>query len=486
MDYHSRNKILPTDAGLQIFGYDAAESDPNLTSYFVETSSFNKVVSGKTLLVLGRKGSGKSAIFKMLSSKDITNTTVIPITPKLFALDVLNDFTKKYPESPFNKELAYCCAWRYSLLLELLLSIEKNGKMLKIGADANIHDWLRKNIAFDTDIISRTIAFLEKWTIEKVTLSQLSATVKESDTRQPLVGQDIETTLPSIQSALNSRRYIIAIDNLDEGWLNNEDARAYLAGLVLASRELSSIHNLRITIFMRTDVFRVLESSYQHMDKFRESIEYIIWNPTSLSHLIALRIQCYFGIKLERSYDSWKRLFPIKMPNGFYASSHIIERTFLRPREVIQYCRLVIDNAVKYKKPYSDYRDIEQAEIQYSDWKLNDLSGEYSAYYKNLDVFLQCFKREHPMMLRDELISTIETAVSRSGLCSISNDAINLTNDNIVSLMYQMGFIRALYPKQGGKFTYITSSTDQNLICNDITHWDIHPAFRSKLIVKRR
>jgi energy-coupling factor transporter ATP-binding protein EcfA2 len=481
-----KQTVLPTDAGYQIFGCDAAESDQNLSEYFIETSSYTKVLAGRTLLVLGRKGSGKSAIFKMLSTKSVPNLTVIPITPKLFALDVLNAFITKYPASPFNRELAYSCAWRYSLLLELLLSIENRFGALKIGAEANIHSWLRKNVVFNTDIISRTVAFLEQWTVNKVSFGQLAAAVSQVDLREPLVGQDIETTIPDIRSILNKHRFLITIDNLDEGWVNTTEARAYLAGLVLASRELSLIHNLSITIFMRTDVFRVLESSYQHMDKFRESIEYILWNPTSLSRLIALRIQRYFQVNGESNMHSWKRLFPPKMPNSFYTLNHIIERTFLRPREVIQFCRLIIDNAVKYKKVKSDYRDIQQAESQYSDWKLSDLSGEYSAYYNRIDTFLYCFRRVDPQMTRKELEEVIKIALKQSGFSPIDNKNIELTPNEIISLLYSMGFLRALYPKIGRGYSYIASSSEPNLICNDIEFWDIHPAFRSKLIIKPR
>jgi len=339
MAYDSRRKFLPPDAGFQIFGADAAEDDPNLSSYFLQTSTWQKVLAGHTLVVLGRKGSGKSAIFKMLAESHAQNLVVIPVTPRLFALDILNEFRTKYPSSPFNQEIAYATAWRYSLMLELLLAIEDSTGKLKLGGEAGVHDWLRKNVEFDADIISRTVAFLEKWTVEKVSLAQLSVAITGASRRGPLVGQDIDQAVPDVEKSLEQKKYLIAIDNLDEGWINKEDARTYLAGLILAAKELSRLKNLNVIVFMRTDMFRVLETAYQHMDKFRQSIEYIEWNPTSLSRLICLRIQNYFGIENESNDVTWRRLFPERMENNFLCYKHIIERTFLRPREICDFSR---------------------------------------------------------------------------------------------------------------------------------------------------
>lgn len=484
MDHRARKQVLSPDTGFQIFGADAAEDDPNLSSYFVRTNTWQKVLDGRTLVVLGRKGSGKSAIFKMLIEEAPKNTHVIPVTPRLFALDILNSFKSKYPDSPFNQEIAYATAWRYSLMLELLLVIEDITGCLKLGGEAGVHDWLRKHVEFDADIISRTVAFLEKWTIEKVSLAQLSVAVTGDHRRGPLVGQDIDQTIPDLEKSLEKAKYVIAIDNLDEGWVNKEDARTYLAGLIISAKELSRLKNLNVIVFMRTDMYRALETAYQHMDKFRQSIEYIEWNPTSLARMISLRIQKYFDIEDESNDASWRRLFPEHMENNFLTYKHITERTFLRPREIIQFCRLIIDTAAKFKKGKADTRDIRTAEIQYSDWKLNDLSGEYSAYYRNIDKFLECFRRTDARFSRQELEECTKTAIDNGALTAVDGDTKKVSVENVITLLYQMGFLRARFRTREGRWRYVSSSNEPNLISSTVNDWDLHPAFRSKLIIK--
>ena len=48
------------------FGAPAAERDigTGLTDYFVESETFHRVEKGEKLIILGNRGSGKSAIFK--------------------------------------------------------------------------------------------------------------------------------------------------------------------------------------------------------------------------------------------------------------------------------------------------------------------------------------------------------------------------------------------------------------------------------------
>jgi hypothetical protein len=44
------------------FGGDVAENDANLDAYFVETSAFLDVINDEADLIIGPKGSGKTAI----------------------------------------------------------------------------------------------------------------------------------------------------------------------------------------------------------------------------------------------------------------------------------------------------------------------------------------------------------------------------------------------------------------------------------------
>jgi len=65
------------------FGGDVAENDEKLDKYFIETSSFREIVEDQVDLILGPKGSGKTAIFRRLSDphayiSQLDDTDIVP------------------------------------------------------------------------------------------------------------------------------------------------------------------------------------------------------------------------------------------------------------------------------------------------------------------------------------------------------------------------------------------------------------------------
>src|SRR5438445_416751 len=61
------------------FGSRVAEEEPELSSYFVETDQWQSTRAGAIDIVYGAKGSGKSAIYSLLASreKDFTNQGIL-------------------------------------------------------------------------------------------------------------------------------------------------------------------------------------------------------------------------------------------------------------------------------------------------------------------------------------------------------------------------------------------------------------------------
>ena len=79
-------KIKKIDFG-EIDGY----GDPNLEKYFLDNGYWDKIIDGKVFFVVGKKGTGKSSIYRMIEREAC----------KKGCLVVNNDFG----EFPFEKLL---------------------------------------------------------------------------------------------------------------------------------------------------------------------------------------------------------------------------------------------------------------------------------------------------------------------------------------------------------------------------------------------
>ena len=66
------------------WGDDSAEKDPYLLHYFVQSAAFQRLRERQKSIVVGRKGSGKSAVRKKLEQtfSSEVNTHVINLSPK--------------------------------------------------------------------------------------------------------------------------------------------------------------------------------------------------------------------------------------------------------------------------------------------------------------------------------------------------------------------------------------------------------------------
>ncbi|MFH1019898.1 MAG: hypothetical protein V1782_04680 [Pseudomonadota bacterium] len=102
------------------WGDDSAEKDPYLLHYFVQSQAFQRLKAKQKSFVIGRKGSGKSAVRKKLEetfSSD-TSTHVINLSPKFNSIrNILND---KEISSGFGQEIFFQHTWIRQILLDCL------------------------------------------------------------------------------------------------------------------------------------------------------------------------------------------------------------------------------------------------------------------------------------------------------------------------------------------------------------------------------
>ncbi|SEM84893.1 hypothetical protein SAMN04489760_1691 [Syntrophus gentianae] len=105
------------------WGDDSAEKDPYLFEYFVASDTFRRLKQKTKGIVVGRKGSGKSALRKKLEQEFASDedTFVVSITPKYNSIKtVLND---QDIVNSFGKEIFFQHTWLRQILLDSLCRV---------------------------------------------------------------------------------------------------------------------------------------------------------------------------------------------------------------------------------------------------------------------------------------------------------------------------------------------------------------------------
>lgn len=102
------------------WGDDSAEKDAYLLDYFVSSDSFRRLAEKSKSIVIGRKGSGKSALLKKLDQvfSEDEETHVVKLSPKYNSIrTILND---KDISGGFGQEIFFQHTWLRQIYLDIL------------------------------------------------------------------------------------------------------------------------------------------------------------------------------------------------------------------------------------------------------------------------------------------------------------------------------------------------------------------------------
>lgn len=482
--------IKKSDVNLtDLFGRDRAQEDNNLKYYFVKTTQYSEIQNGEKELVLGRKGSGKSAMFTMLAEDAAKDSDTIPVKISFNGEDFIY-IERWLSQHNFNEELnddwKYSLAWKDFILSELIYScintdffdyLEPSLKQKMID-EGFIDDsaWKRFAKSLLKTFKGEVQGKIGKYSFDFSNLTDFSSTDKKQL-------QD------ALDNLISNNNFFVVIDNLDEPWKNNNSMNAWLRGLVFSIRQLKREYkNIKIVAFLRTDIYDIISKGSDLFDSKNE-ITTISWDDNNyfcLKQLVAARIAHYFNKDYPTTFKAintlWAYLFPVTYTYNHksnYVLDYIITRTFQRPRELLQFCRLLIETSKASYFPLSE-NIISPAEIRYSNWKLNDISGEYSQTCKNIDKCIMTFvgPRQSWSWTAQQLLLHLESIDAQDTLIDAVTSAPYTTKESL-TFLYRIGFLRKVISCPGKRTRYRMYYEDSTINYTK-SIFDIHPAFRKK------
>ena len=391
------------------FGASSAENEiSDLADYYLATDDFRRALQGEARLVVGRKGSGKSAVFFRVRDKVSSGrrNVVLDLKPDGYQLKKLKDRVLRVMDEG-TQEHTITAFWHCVLILEVAraaLHLDKaahriddrmyksyqqlEDKYKEYGYDAGIGDFAER--------ISSLIYRIEG-RFDAGTPSGL-VTLSTPEVTSLIYDMDVRKLTEAIVEQLRHKEALwILFDNIDKGWTpTGIDASDILTlkALLEASRKLqrqltTDGIDARVLVFLRNDVYELLLD--QTADRGKEQKVLVDWrDPEALKQVIALRISSSLGEATTRLEELWPRI-AVRHVHGEDSYQYIVDRSLMRPRYLLDLLKHARGRALTLKHEKITEDDIDQAVSFFSTDVVQDTNLELRDVFPAHDGLLYAF-----------------------------------------------------------------------------------------------
>ncbi|WP_241051714.1 P-loop ATPase, Sll1717 family [Achromobacter xylosoxidans] len=363
------------------FGKVSAERDDLLSHYFFDNGVLKSICDSPTsFLILGRKGAGKTAIFRHLTENPRKFLGSNDLLVSLSFEDYNWNIHALLKNENKSESLLYKQSWRFVILIESLKAVSgwfvNSGKPPPkqiITATKLLERLFDSPVPSIYQIVGRKLLSLSGFTLPKAgldldggSLDSISVDggeisfdqVQRNPSLQQHLAENIENLIDSLDKALSSTRdqwptTFVCFDRVDEAWdeVSYDASRKVIAGLVAASDSINAQYRgrLRPIVFLREDIFDSL--SLNDANKLREDCGALLhWTKDSIASLLLKRVNYFAEKHGQVAITSLDALFDkTEMRQGARPSRYILLRTMMRPRDLISFLNRTVD-AMKDKK----------------------------------------------------------------------------------------------------------------------------------------
>lgn len=457
----------------------------NLKFYFVPTSQFSEVKRGSSRIVVGRKGTGKTAIFYAVrdSLGNRQKNVVLDLKPEGHQMirlkeGVLQNLTEG------TREHTLVAFWNYILLCEIAHSITSSpAEETRAMRSRDTHDAFEQlSNAYKVFSPKEDIDFSErlKLKVEEIN-GRFGSRVNfdSSKITEYLYSNEIRNLDRAVANYLESKDGVwVLIDNLDKAWPTrgaDDIDISILRSLLEATRKLQKQLEKRnvefhVVVFIRTDIYEHLLS--ETADRGKDHGVFLDYDdPDLFKRIILERIRA--SARVDGEFDEiWAAVFDnhIGTVNSF---SYMLDRSLNRPRELLNFIRTAIEVAVNRGHTRVQADDILHAEVRFSNEVLKATSFEIRDVFPRLEDPLYAFIGCASHLTRDEIAKLFE----QEGVPASRHE-------ELIDVLFWFGFLGVFDRNEASHYCYSEQNNLSKLVARskkDGALYVINPAFRTAL-----
>lgn len=478
-------------------GASSAENEMRtLHNYYLNTDQYLRSLRGEVHLVVGRKGSGKSAVFLQIRdrerSRNRSQNIVLDLKPEGYKLVKFKEVMLSFlEEGTFQHTVT--AFWEYVLLLEVCYKIlEKDQK--RYLNDHLLYDPYRK-IADLYDIrkyhsegdFSERLTFLIENIQDKFNHrygNQEKVRLSAGEVTELLYQHDVRELDRQVMEYMTHKGVLwLLFDNIDKGWPTSgleHDDLVIIRSLIDATRKIErqfgkqelDVHTI---VFLRNDVYELLVK--ETSDRGKEANVLLDWtDPDLLRELLRLRIVANDFDENMAFDELWPKIC-VSHYKGEETSQFLIERSLMRPRFLLNLIGQCKSCAVNLKHNLIEGDDIKKGSEAYSIDLVTDIGYEISDIEPRAEDILYAFIDSKPNMNKQGITSLL-----------IEYGLPGKLTEKIFNLLLWYGFLGIKRDLEDTKYIYDFNYNMKLLMgvakkSNTGTIYEIHPAFWPALMI---
>lgn len=442
--------------------------DEDIARYFYHFDEVSLIESGKKNLVIGRKGTGKTAIAEYIRNKNPTVNSARLLSFKNFPFNQMYSLSDPNYTTPNQ----YISIWEYVIYCTICQMMV---------TDKRVDPLRRKQLAdlFEFDIENALSESIKKISDRSFNLSVLGVGggVGEAGLKDNSLNFESRNIIlrEYIARHISADFYYILFDALDEdykGVLQPDRKEKYFDLLICLMKAVQNVRrhlkinsNIIPLVFLRDDIFDLCRDPDKN--KWLDRAIILNWSEGSLKDLLAHRLSRALESSREpRAFsDVWLEYFPnsVRLRRRYGKSEdafkYMLRATYRRPRDLVSYIRECAKIALEENLSIIPGWAFKKANVGHSEYLRREVIDETYSILDNISEILDLLAEQRKSIFTQEEFRSIYN----DRFSVTEADSYKLSADKVLKLLYHFNVIgNVLYGSNHQVYSYSSNNKKLN------------------------
>ncbi len=428
---------------------EAESEDTN--RYFYHVDDLKLLEDGEKHFVIGRKGTGKTAICEYFQNKELHDSFTVKLSFKEFPFNILY----RLEDNNFTRPSQYISLWKFFIY---------NAVLKMMARSANIRPDVSAKLVkiYPDEPLTHMEKTVSQWTSKETGIQLFGLGASDKHAREiPRIEEIWHTLIPIMEDIIikyiDNCRYYIVFDELDEDYRyywEDESRNNYIA---LITSLFKAVSNIKKTlkargicvfpiVFLRDDIYSIL--SDPDSNKWEDDKIYLRWNRNNLKKMLAWRIvRSQSPEEIEAKFDeAMNSIFAndtvrvgTRRSKTLEVFDYVSSLTHERPRDYVRYLRDCAKSSLSQGHVKIQRDTIRGVEKEYSNHLKTEIINEMQGIVPDIRALLDHIgSQKKERFSPDNFFDVIEEYVSGEN----SDDATNkLGTLKIIKLLFHFSVI---------------------------------------------